>query len=53
MGGCAGLMENVKEKDYGQDQWISLPDYMKDPGPANYYHGTLRYSKKKNSWIIR
>src|SRR5690554_2603564 len=53
MGGCAGLMENVKEKDYGQDQWISLPDYMKDPGPANYYHGTLRDSKKKNSWIIK
>lgn len=31
---------------------ISLPDYLNQPGPANYYYGTLEYVEETNSWLI-
>ena len=32
---------------------IYLPDYMKEPGPANHYYGTLSYNKRSNSWVVK
>ncbi|HZK34274.1 MAG TPA: DEAD/DEAH box helicase [Bacillota bacterium] len=46
-------MDNIAEKEYIGEQEVTLPDYMRDPEPANYYYGTLRYSKKNKSWIIK
>ena len=36
----------------GQEE-IYLPDYMREPGPANHYYGTLRYNKPTNKWVIK
>jgi SWI/SNF-related matrix-associated actin-dependent regulator 1 of chromatin subfamily A len=37
---------------YNEDE-ILLPDYMKDPGPSNYYYGTLTYNGRSKSWVIK
>ncbi|MFW6287488.1 MAG: ATP-dependent helicase, partial [bacterium] len=31
---------------------IHLPSYLNEPGPANYYYGTLEYDEKSNSWVV-
>jgi len=31
---------------------IHLPDYLNEPGSANYYYGTLEYDNETNSWLI-
>jgi SWI/SNF-related matrix-associated actin-dependent regulator 1 of chromatin subfamily A len=36
-----------------QPEEIFLPDYMKEPGPANYYYGTLTYHGRSRSWVIK
>ncbi len=32
---------------------VLLPDYMREPGSANYYYGTLKYNKRSNAWVIK
>lgn len=34
-------------------QEIFLPSYLKEPGPANYHYGTLKYDKRTNKWVIK
>lgn len=36
-----------------EQELVTLPDYMKEPGPANHYYGTLRYNRRDNTWVIR
>jgi len=45
-------MINEKDLYYNQGD-VFLPDYMREPGPANYYYGTLKYEKRTNKWVIK
>lgn len=39
--GCCALIETKQ-----------LPAYLRPPGPASRYYGTLRYDEQDNSWVI-
>jgi SWI/SNF-related matrix-associated actin-dependent regulator 1 of chromatin subfamily A len=47
-------IEMIEETEMERaDAGVVLPDYMREPGPANYYYGTLSYNKRSNTWVIK